>query len=77
VGQVAASPAPTPFSFTLNIDPASGFGKLSGATSVAVTIPTGARENETPMAGATVLVRGLVFVNGSTYTLIGTREDRN
>ncbi|HWZ42321.1 MAG TPA: DUF5666 domain-containing protein [Candidatus Saccharimonadales bacterium] len=77
VGQIAASPVPTASSFTLNIDPTSAFGKLSGATSVTVIIPNGAQEKATPSAGATVLVRGLVFVNGSTYTMIGTREESN
>ncbi|MBZ5522411.1 MAG: DUF5666 domain-containing protein [Acidobacteriia bacterium] len=77
VGVVAASPAPTNSSFTLNIDPASAFGKLSGATTVAVTIPNGGNVKTPPTAGATLLVRGLVFVNGTTYTLIGTREDHN
>ena len=77
VGTVAAAPAPTTSAFTLTIDPASAFGKLSGATSVAVTIPSGATLKTTPTAGASILVRGLVFVNGTTYTLIGTREDHN
>lgn len=77
VGTVAAAPAPTNSAFTLTIDPTSAFGKLSGATSVAVTIPSGATLKTPPTAGATLLVRGLVFVNGATYTLIGTREDHN
>ena len=77
VGVVAAAPAPTSSAFTLTIDPASAFGKLSGATSVAVTIPSGATLKTAPTAGATMLVRGLVFVNGTTYTLVGTRGDHN
>jgi len=77
VGTVAAAPAPTASAFTLTIDPTSAFGKLSGATSVAVTIPSGGNVKVTPTAGAAVLVRGLVFVNGTTYTMIGTREDHN
>ncbi len=77
VGTVAAAPAPTNSAFTLTIDPTSAFGKLSGATSVAVTINNGASLKTPPTAGATLLVRGLVFVNGATYTLIGTREDHN
>jgi hypothetical protein len=77
VGTVAAAPAPTASAFTLTIDPTSAFGKLSGATSVAVTIPSGATLKTAPTAGASLLVRGLVFVNGTTYTLIGTRGDHN
>jgi hypothetical protein len=77
VGTVAASPAPTNSAFTLNIDPNSAFGKLSGATTVAVTINNGASLKTPPTAGATILVRGLVFVNGTTYTMIGTRDDPN
>jgi hypothetical protein len=75
VGTVAASPTPT--AFTLNIDPNSAFGKLSGATSVAVTVPSGATLKTAPTAGATLLVRGLVFVNGTTYTMTATRGDHN
>lgn len=77
VGTVASSPAPTASAFTLTIDPASAFGKLSGATSVAVTVPSGATLKTTPTAGATLLVRGLVFVNGTTYTMTATRGDHN
>jgi len=77
VGTVAASPAPTNSAFTLTIDPNSAFGKLSGATSVAVTVPSGATLKTAPTAGATLLVRGLVFVNGTTYTMTATRGDHN
>lgn len=75
LGAVAATPAPTASSFTINISPASAFGTLSGATSVAVTVPSGATLKTTPTAGATMLLRGLVFVNGSTYTMIATRGE--
>ena len=77
VGTVASSPAPTASAFTLTIDPASAFGKLSGATSVAVTVPSGATLKTTPTAGASLLVGGLVFVNGTTYTMTATRGDHN
>jgi hypothetical protein len=77
VGVVAASPAPTASAFTLTIDPASAFGKLSGATSVAVTVSSGGNLKTAPTAGATLLVRGLVFVNGTTYTMTATRGDHN
>jgi uncharacterized protein DUF5666 len=77
VGTVAAAPAPTASAFTLTIDPASAFGKLSGATSVAVTFASGSKVLVTPAAGATVRVRGLVFVNGTTYTMTAVRGDDN
>jgi len=44
---------------------------------VAVTVPSGVTLKTTPTAGSTMLVRGLVFVNGSTYTMIATRGDHN
>ena len=77
VGTVAASPAPTSSAFTLTIDPNSAFGKLSGVTSLPVTVPGGATLKTTPSAGASVLVRGLVFVNGTTYSMIATRGEDN
>jgi uncharacterized protein DUF5666 len=75
LGTVAAMPAPTSSSFTINLSAASAFSKLSGTTSVAVTVPSGATLKVTPTAGATMLLRGLVFVNGSTYTMIATRGE--
>ncbi|HKF19917.1 MAG TPA: DUF5666 domain-containing protein [Candidatus Angelobacter sp.] len=77
IGTVAASPAPTSSGFTLNVSPTSAFGTLSGATTVAVTFANGADERSTPVAGATIRVRGLVFVNGTTYSLIAVRDDDN
>jgi hypothetical protein len=77
IGTVAASPAPTSSGFTLNVSPTSAFGTLSGATTVAVTFANGSDERTTPVAGATIRVRGLVFVNGSTYSLIAVRDDDN
>jgi len=76
-GTVAATPMPTPASFTLTLNSGSAFSTLTGATSVAVTVASGATMPVTPMAGATVLVRGLVFVNGSTYTMVATRDAQN
>jgi hypothetical protein len=75
LGTVAATPAPTSSSFTLNLDSSSAFSTLSGVTSIAVTVANGATLKVTPMAGATLLVRGLIFVNGSTYTMIATRDE--
>ena len=77
VGTVAASPAPTSTSFTLTVSATSAFGTLSGVTSVPVTIVSGTNLKVTPTAGATVRVRGLVFVNAGAYTAIATRVDNN
>jgi uncharacterized protein DUF5666 len=77
VGTVAAVPAPTPSVFTLNLSPASVFGILSGANSVAVTVPNGVTLNVTPTAGASVLVRGLVFFSGGHYSVIAVRGVHN
>lgn len=77
IGTVAASPAPTTSGFTLNISSTSAFGTLSGATTVPVTFANGATLKTTPVAGATIRVRGLVFVNGTAYSMIAVRDDDN
>ena len=77
IGTVAATPAPTTSGFTITISPTSAFGTLSGATSVPVTFANGATLKTTPVAGATIRVRGLVFVNGATYSMIAVRDDDN
>jgi len=50
---------------------------LSGATSVAVTFANGATLKTTPVAGATIRARGLVFFNGGVYSMIAVRDDDN
>lgn len=77
IGSVAASPAPTASGFTLNVSPTSAFGTLSGVTTVPVTFANGATLKTTPTAGATIRVRGLVFVNGTAYSMIAVRDDDN
>jgi hypothetical protein len=77
IGTVAATPAPTNAGFTLNISPTSAFGTLSGATTVPVTFANGATLKTTPVAGATIRVRGLVFFNGTAYSMIAVRDDDN
>lgn len=77
IGTVAASPAPTATGFTLNVSPTSAFGSLSGATTVNVIVVNGANLETTPTAGVTIRVRGLVFVNGTTYTMLAVRGDDN
>jgi hypothetical protein len=76
-GTVAAMPPPMPSSFTINLSPTSVFGILSGAASVAVTVPIGTTLKVVPAAGATVLVRGLVFFSGAGYMMIATRGRQN
>jgi hypothetical protein len=63
--------------FTLTPSPTSAFATLSGATSVAVTFASGSDEVTTPMNGSTIRVRGLVFVNGTTYSMIAVRSDND
>jgi|SRR5215472_1283298 len=77
IGSVAASPAPTASGFTLNVSPTSAFGVLSGATTVPVTFASGATLKITPTAGATIRVRGLVFFDGTAYSMIAVRDDDN
>jgi hypothetical protein len=77
VGTVAASPAPTSSGFTLNVSPTSAFGTLSGVTTVTVTFASGANLKTTPAAGASIRVRGLVFVNGTAYSMIAVLDDDN
>ena len=63
--------------FTLTPSPTSAFATLSGATSVAVTFASGADEVTVPANGSTIRVRGLVFVNGTAYSMIAARSDNN
>jgi hypothetical protein len=77
VGTVATVPPASPSSFTLNLSPTSAFAILSGATSVAVTVPNDVTLKVAPTAGATLLIRGLVFVNGTTYTMVGIRGEQD
>jgi hypothetical protein len=77
VGTVAASPAPTSSGFTLTVSPTSAFATLSGATTVPVTFANGATLKVTPSPGAAIRVRGLVFVNGTAYSMIAVHDDDN
>src|SRR5262249_7566765 len=77
IGTVAATPAPSSSGFTLTLSPTSAFAALSGQTSIPVTIASGTELKVTPTAGATVRVRGLVFVNAGAYSAIAVRVDDN
>jgi hypothetical protein len=71
-GTVAA--APTSTGFTLTISGTSAFGSLTGATSVNVITSSSTEvKNVTVGSGANVRVRGLLFVSGTTYTLVAER----
>jgi Domain of unknown function (DUF5666)/Domain of unknown function (DUF4382) len=77
IGTVASSTAPSASGFTLNLSPTSAFGSLTGQTSITVSLVNGTNQKVTPAAGATVRVRGLVFVNAGSYTIIAARIDDN
>jgi hypothetical protein len=77
LGTVAASPAPTNSGFTLTLSPTSAFATLSGTTSIPVTFANGATLKATPTAGATIRVRGLVFFNAGSYSIIAVLDDDN
>ncbi len=74
VGTVSAASGNT---FTLTPSPTSAFATLSGVTSVNVTIASGAKIVTQPTNNATVRVRGVVFVSGTTYTMTAVRVDTN
>jgi hypothetical protein len=64
--------------FTLTPAANSALAQLAPAgTTVAVTIASGANVKNAPANGATVRVRGLVFVSGTTYTMTAARVDNN
>lgn len=63
--------------FTLTVNSTSAFAVLSGTTMVNVIMLNGFDERMAPMNGATVRVRGLVFVNGTTFTMAAVRSDNN
>jgi hypothetical protein len=63
--------------FTLTPSSTSAFAQQAGAATVAVTVASGANLKVTPANGATVRVRGLVFFDGTNYTMTATRVDNN
>jgi hypothetical protein len=63
--------------FTLTLDPSSAFATLSGTTSLTVTLASGADMKTSLLDGATVRVRGLVFFDGTTYSMTAARVDDN
>lgn len=63
--------------FTLTPSTTSAFAQQAGAVTVAVTVDSGANVKVTPADSATVRVRGLVFFDGTNYTMTATRVDNN
>jgi hypothetical protein len=63
--------------FTLTPSASSAFAQQAGAVTVAVTVASNANLKVTPADGATVRVRGLVFFDGTNYTMTATRVDNN
>ena len=74
IGQVSSATGST---FTLTPSATSAFAQQAGAVTVAVTVASGANLQVTPANGATVRVRGLVFFDGTNYTMTATRVDNN
>lgn len=61
-------------SFSLAVSTTSTFFSLTGTSSVAVQTSTATQLNNVTLAnGATVRVRGLLFFNGTSYTMIASR----
>jgi hypothetical protein len=60
-------------SFTLTPAADSFFDRLSGQASLTVLTQPNTEMKTTPMANATVRVRGLLFVNGTAYTMVAAK----
>jgi hypothetical protein len=63
--------------FTLTVNSTSAFASLSGATTVSVIVLSGGEDEVPLMNGATVRIRGLVFFDGTNYTLVAAHADNN
>jgi Domain of unknown function (DUF5666) len=74
VGTVSGA---TASGFTLTLNASSAFATLTGQSTVAVTVVSGTNLKVTPANGNTVRVRGLIFVNAGSYSMIATRVDAN
>jgi len=63
--------------FTLTVNSTSAFASLSSATTVSVIVLSGG-EDQVPLTnGATVRIRGLLFFDGTKYTLVAAHTDNN
>jgi hypothetical protein len=74
VGTVSAASAS---GFTLTLNANSAFGALTGQSTVAVSIVSGTNLKVTPVNANTVRVRGLIFFNAGSYSMIASRVDDN
>jgi hypothetical protein len=63
--------------FTLTLNASSAFATLTGQSTVAVSIVSGTNLKITPANANTVRVRGLIFFNAGTYSMIAARVDDN
>lgn len=59
--------------FTLTVDSNSAFASLTGQTTITVQASNARKEGVTLANGTTIRVRGLLFFNGTSYTLIASR----
>lgn len=59
--------------FTLTVDAQSAFASLTGQTTIAVQAANAQNKGVTLANGANLRVRGLLFFNGTSYTLIASR----
>jgi Domain of unknown function (DUF5666) len=59
--------------FTLTVDAASAFASLTGQTTIAVQAGGARNEGVSLANNATIHIRGLLFFNGTSYTLIASR----
>jgi Domain of unknown function (DUF5666) len=59
--------------FTLTVDANSAFASLTGQTTIAVQAGNARNEGVSLANNATIRVRGLLFFNGTSYTLIASR----
>jgi hypothetical protein len=59
--------------FTLTVDAQSAFTSLTGQTTIAVQAGNAQNKGVTLANGANIRVRGLLFFNGTSYTLIASR----
>jgi hypothetical protein len=74
VGTVSGA---TASGFTLTINANSAFATLTGQSTVAVSVVSGTNLKVTPTNTNTVRVRGLIFFNAGSYSMIAARVDDN
>jgi hypothetical protein len=63
--------------FTLTLNSTSAFATLSGATTVNVILLGGGDDQAMVMNGSTIRVRGLVFFEGTTFTMVARHTDND